>query len=263
METQTQKLIDQCHAESLTLCKLGKSRSPTVTLLDELAAELRRLAANQLPEWASITPATDEPRAAQIVEGWASRWPGSVHAPRMALAASWIKQRDQEIATLRGQLSQAMPFAAYAELSARLNPAEPAFSEPRPAAFGEFHDARVKCDSEPARREPYAGEQPKSGALYSDSPTPTLESLQSDIAALINTLRDDLNAVHRQGLERVQHDRAMLEQATRAADAQALAALLEYRRQWIKWTKQTDSEHFPAHAALVAVTDRVTGSLPK
>lgn len=235
METQTQKLIDHCNAEAAALRAVADSGdAPShvsgrltsgANLFAMLAAELRRLAANQLPEWASITPATDEPRAAQIVEGWASRWPGSVHAPRMTLAAAWIKSRDQEISTLRGQLSQAMPFPAFAEAQAMSQqiPANPA----RPVAYdletdnlrnwglGAHHEARVKCDGDhggPACADPECWQHPEPSA------PPTMDSLQSGLADLLSTMREDMQ-------RRIDHDRAMLEQATRAADAQALRAM--------------------------------------
>lgn len=160
------------------------------------AALIRDLASNQLPDFDSIQPATPEPRAAEVVQGWANRAGVVVGAPmaaRLSLAAAWIKARDQEIAQLRTALSRVQePPQAFER-----DPALPhGFDGWR--KLGEYLDAR------------------KLGAPVEE---PAASDLQSQLAPL-------LAIFERQSQAQAEHWRALEFQTRRIADANALRALM-------------------------------------
>lgn len=163
-------------------------------LMRGAAALIRDLAANQLPDFDSIQPATPEPRAAEVVEAWSQRisaqYTGVTAAARLSIAAAWIKARDQEIGNLRAARAREIPppqalpygFSAWRKL-------------------GEYLDAR---------------DLPKPGD--SDPLPPPASDLQSQLAPLFALFRQQSQA-------QAEHWRALEFQTRRIADANALRAL--------------------------------------
>lgn len=178
------------------------------------AAAIRTLAENQLPEWDSITPATPESRAAEVVQAWAEKVSHTAMcvaaSARLGIAAAWIKQRDEEIGRLRTQLSQRMlPPQAFEPPGVH---AAAAFRELFGANLGEFIDAR------------------RLGGALSESdpiPAPSLPDLpnSSEISDALQIMTKLAATVVANNDMQREHWRAMEHQTRRIADANALRAL--------------------------------------